>query len=283
MRELVGMPGMGGRADHVKVNVSCSWCYVDERKCEGVPVGETQMFPGKSLFYSYSACCPTLNSSSTCGASSECGWFDHRCMGMTRDGVETEDSAQGSYIATRCRMRTSINNATYCNSFLSCKWVRSGAAYAVGGWSCEPAATTAAAIAALLAATPAPPPPPPLPPSPPPPSPSPPPPAAADDASSSSPIVIVIIVLAALGGRHSAPPLLLLAIAVYMTRKKNTGDLHNDHYQHSELDTPRTDKVRSVAAPMQLPPGWMAIDPRSGKPYFYNKQTGQRKWRAPGQ
>lgn len=48
------------------------------------------------------------------------------------------------------------------------------------------------------------------------------------------------------------------------------------------LASPRKLKDWELPAGTVLLPGWKAaIDPSSGKTYFYNKQTGQRKWRLP--
>ena len=118
---------------------SDKWCYVDPCECSDYAIGETFMFSGVSLYFSYGLCCGGFSTAATCGGlgAGECTW-------NTATSTCDQDSP-AAYISNRCISKGT--DETTCNAFSSCYWV-SGACAAksiadrLGALSCPTTAPT---------------------------------------------------------------------------------------------------------------------------------------------
>lgn len=92
------------------------WCYVDPCACSEHAIGQTFMFTGVSLYFSYGLCCAEFTSAATCGGqgAGECTWdtATSKCLPKT---------AADAYINARCKSKGT--DETTCKKFSSCQWV----------------------------------------------------------------------------------------------------------------------------------------------------------------
>ena len=94
---------------------SDKWCYVDPCECSDYAIGETFMFSGVSLYFSYGLCCGGFSTAATCGGlgAGECTW---------NNATSTCDQdSPAAYISNRCISKGT--DETTCNAFSSCYWV----------------------------------------------------------------------------------------------------------------------------------------------------------------
>eukprot|EP01062_Namystynia_karyoxenos_P062529 TRINITY_DN55427_c0_g1_i1.p1 TRINITY_DN55427_c0_g1~~TRINITY_DN55427_c0_g1_i1.p1 ORF type:complete len:670 (+),score=187.05 TRINITY_DN55427_c0_g1_i1:64-2010(+) len=124
------------------------WCYVDPCECDGAAIAETQMFPGKPLFFSYAACCGSLDSAELCGNSTECEWGPAGCA-----PVRSKAGALQGYLNARCEGRSRMNESA-CEQYLSCEWDAGADACAASSAPPRPAAGCLEAFAVTFDAAP---------------------------------------------------------------------------------------------------------------------------------
>jgi hypothetical protein len=87
------------------------WCYVDPCDCEpDVATGESLMFTGANLFFSYDLCCMETKTMEGCMFAPGCTW----------DGIQCRQANASSYTENRCQSK-GTDKAT-CDTYGSCAW-----------------------------------------------------------------------------------------------------------------------------------------------------------------